>query len=73
MQSRSNLLRVMKPVSRLWPSSAPPAHQAIGDDRWRSDATPTPGEVLTEAGMLLAIHLAVAFAVALSLRLCGIA
>jgi len=67
MQSRSNLVRVMKPASPLWSSSKRAVHQAIGDD------TPTPGEVLTEAGMLLAIHLAVAFAVALSLRLCGIA
>ena len=34
---------------------------------------PSPGEVLTEIGLLLAIHLAVAFAVALTLRLYGIA
>src|SRR5262245_43051103 len=73
MQSRSNLPRVMKPALRLWSSSAPAAHQAIGDDRWCSDATPTPGEVLTEVGVLLAIHLAVAVAVALCLRLCGVA
>jgi len=63
----------MKPVSRLWPSSERPAPQAIGDDRRRGDDTPTPGELLTEAGLLLAIHLAVAFAVVLTLRVCGIA
>jgi len=34
---------------------------------------PTSGDVLTEIGLLLAIHLAVAFAVALTLRLFGIA
>jgi len=34
---------------------------------------PTPGEVLTEIGMLLTIHLAAAFAVAVTLRLLGIA
>lgn len=34
---------------------------------------PTPGEVLTEIGLLLAIHLAAAFAVAVTLRLFGIA
>ena len=34
---------------------------------------PTPGEVLTEIGILLAIHLAVAMAVALTLRAFGIA
>jgi hypothetical protein len=34
---------------------------------------PRPGEVLTEIGLLLAIHLAVAFAVALTLRLLAIA
>ena len=34
---------------------------------------PTPGEVLTEIGMLLAIHLAAAIAVAVTLRLFGIA
>ena len=34
---------------------------------------PTPGEVLTEIGLLLAIHLALAFAVAVTLRLFGIA
>jgi hypothetical protein len=34
---------------------------------------PTPGEVLTEIGVLLAIHLAAAFAVAVTLRLFGIA
>ena len=34
---------------------------------------PTPGEVLTEIGVLLTIHLAAAFAVAVTLRLFGIA
>ena len=34
---------------------------------------PTPGEVLTEIGVLLAIHLAAAIAVAVTLRLLGIA
>jgi hypothetical protein len=34
---------------------------------------PTPGEVLTEIGLLLTLHLAVALAVALTLRLFGIA
>ena len=34
---------------------------------------PTPGQVLTEIGLLLTIHLAVAFAVILALRLLGIA
>jgi hypothetical protein len=34
---------------------------------------PTPGEVLTEIGLLLTIHLAAAFAIALILRLFGIA
>jgi len=34
---------------------------------------PTPGQVLTEIGLLLSIHLAAAFAVVLTLRLCGIA
>lgn len=36
-------------------------------------AYPTPGEVLIEIGMLLTIHLAAAFAVAVTLRLFGIA
>jgi hypothetical protein len=34
---------------------------------------PTPGEVLTEIGLLLMIHLTVAFAVTVTLRLFGIA
>jgi hypothetical protein len=34
---------------------------------------PTTGEVLTEIAMLLTIHLAAAFAVAVTLRLLGIA
>jgi hypothetical protein len=34
---------------------------------------PTPSEVLTEIGLLLTIHLAAAFAVAVTLRLFGIA
>jgi hypothetical protein len=34
---------------------------------------PTPGELLTEIGVLLAIHLAVAIAVAVTLRFFGIA
>jgi hypothetical protein len=34
---------------------------------------PTPGEVLTEIGMLLTIHLAAAFAVAVTLRFFGVA
>ncbi len=34
---------------------------------------PTPGEVLTEIAMLLTIHLAAALAVALALRLFGLA
>jgi hypothetical protein len=34
---------------------------------------PTPGEVLTEIALLLTIHLAAAFAVAVTLRLFGIA
>jgi hypothetical protein len=34
---------------------------------------PTPSEVLTEIGILLTIHLAAAFAVAVTLRLLGIA
>jgi len=45
-----------------------------------ADRTPTHpvdaprfGDVMSEIGLLLAIHLAVAFAVALTLRLCGIA
>lgn len=45
-------------------------------DRRAPSATggcPTPGEVLTEIGLLLTIHLAVAFAIALALRWFGIA
>jgi hypothetical protein len=34
---------------------------------------PTPGDMLTEIGLLLTIHLAVAFAIALALRWFGIA
>jgi hypothetical protein len=34
---------------------------------------PSPGEVLAEIGLLLAIHLAVAFAIVVSLRVAGIA
>jgi hypothetical protein len=34
---------------------------------------PAPGEVLAEIGLLLAIHLAVAFAVVVTLRVSGIA
>jgi hypothetical protein len=63
----------MKPALRLWSSDERVTPVVTGDDRPRGDSTPTPGEVLTEAGLLLAIHLAVAFAVALTLRLCGIA
>jgi hypothetical protein len=43
-----------------------PAPSATGD-------FPTPGGVLTEIGLLLMIHLAVAFAVTVTLRMLGIA
>jgi hypothetical protein len=42
------------------------SHPAAGDH-------PAPGEVLTEIGVLLATHLALAIAVAVTLRACGIA
>ena len=63
----------MKPAIRPWSPEERATPVAAGDERPHVDGTPTPGEVLTEAGLLLAIHLAVAFAVALTLRLCGIA
>ena len=63
----------MKPAFRPWSPDEHAAPVATGDERPPMDGAPTPGEVLTEAGLLLAIHLAVAFAVALTLRLCGIA
>ncbi|MBI2735564.1 MAG: hypothetical protein HYX38_03300 [Rhodospirillales bacterium] len=50
--------------------------RSVDADHRASSATgehPTPGEVLTEIGMLLTIHLAAAFAIALTLRLFGIA
>ena len=61
-----NAMRV--PIRSLWRSvdAADRAPSATGD-------YPTPGEVLTEIGLLLAIHLALAFAVAVTLRLFGIA
>ena len=73
MQPRSTLPRAMKPFFRPWPSDEPVIHDAVDGDRRPVSGVPTPGEVLTEAGLLLAVHLAVAFAVALTLRLCGIA
>ena len=73
MQSRSNLPPVMKPAVPPWSSDEHAAPVGAGGERPQDDDTPTPGEVLAEAGLLLAIHLAVAFAVALTLRLCGIA
>jgi hypothetical protein len=63
----------MKPVFRSWSSDERATHDVADGDRRPPAGAPTPGEVLTEAGLLLAIHLAVAFAVALTLRLCGIA
>lgn len=45
-------------------------------DRRAPSATggyPAPGEVLTEIGLLLTVHLAVAFAIALALRWFGLA
>jgi hypothetical protein len=49
--------------------------RAVDVDHRASSAAgyPTPGEVLTEIGVLLTIHLAVAFAVTVTLRLFGIA
>jgi hypothetical protein len=46
---------------------------AVHADKELPAATPHPGEVIFEIGVLLAVHLAVAFAVALTLQLCGIA
>ena len=56
------------PVRTLWRSvdTDHRAPSAAGD-------YPTPGEVLAEIGMLLAIHLAAAIAVTVTLRLFGIA
>jgi hypothetical protein len=55
------------PIRTLW--------RSVDTDRAPSAAGdyPTPGEVLTEIGVLLAIHLAAAIAVAVTLRLFGIA
>ena len=51
------------------------AWRSVDTDRAPSAAGgyPTPGEVLAEIGMLLAIHLAAAIAVTVTLRLFGIA
>ena len=49
--------------------------RSVDSDRRAPSATgdyPTPGEVLAEIGLLLLLHLAVAFAVTLTLRLFGI-
>ena len=55
------------PIRTLW--------RSVDTDRAPSAAGgyPTPGEVLAEIGMLLMIHLAVAFAITVTLRLFGIA
>jgi hypothetical protein len=63
----------MKPALRSWFSDQPAGRDSIRDGQQRDGATPTLGDVLTEAGLLLAVHLASAFAVTLTLRLCGIA
>jgi len=56
------------PVRSLWRS-------VDADHRAPSTAgdCPTPSAVLTEIGLLLTIHLAAAFVIALTLRLLGIA
>jgi hypothetical protein len=55
------------PIRTLW--------RSVHTDRAPSAAggCPRPGAVLTEIGMLLTIHLAVAFAIIVTLRLFGIA
>ncbi len=55
------------PIRTLW--------RSVNTDRAPSAAGdfPTPGEVLTDIGLLLAIHLAAAIAVVVTLRLFGIA
>jgi len=54
------------------PTRFPASLPAHGVEEPPVDA-PRFGDVMSEIGLLLAIHLAVAFAVALTLRLCGIA
>ncbi len=46
-------------------ASSPPSVEDVG-------ATPRVGEVVSEIGLMLAIHLAVALAVVLTLTACGI-
>ena len=73
MRSRSNLPPIMKSALRPWSPDERVTPFVAGDDRPPGDGAPTPGEVLSEVGLLLAIHLAVAFAVSMTLRLWGIA
>ena len=73
MRSGSTLLPAMKPVLPSWISDEPIGRGGVHDSPQRDGNTPTPGEVLSEAGLLLAIHLALAVAVTLTLQLCGIA
>jgi hypothetical protein len=54
------------------PKRFPTSRPAKAVEELPMDA-PRFGDVMSEIGLLLAIHLAVAFAVALTLRLCGIA
>ena len=65
---RAHFRRVMRvPFRSSWRSTD--AHhqvQAVADD------FPTPGNVLTEVGLLLAIHLGVAVAVAMTVRWFGV-
>jgi hypothetical protein len=53
---------------------APPSTVAAPQDAGQAtpQATPTPGEALYEIGVLLALHLAFAFAVLLALRALGV-
>jgi hypothetical protein len=59
----------MNPTMRPSPTAAATDERSGADD---SGVCPQAGEVLTEIGLILAIHLAVALAVGLSLRALGI-